>query len=132
MNPLETMNAEIAAADKAAARAVRAAYAGRETKPCGRCNGKGYDFFCGGARAPGVCFRCAGTGTALARRADTAAVKAVEIEAELSRLRAVWAATVKAIKALDPATRGGAYEIKRLTTHLEAIRTRAADTKAAA
>lgn len=72
-----------------------------EYVPCPRCSGKGYDFFLGGERAPGVCFRCAGEGKEVKSRKERQAIAAAEREAHLNYLRFAWVTTNKAAQAME-------------------------------
>lgn len=72
-----------------------------EYVPCPRCSGKGYDFFLGGSRAPGVCFRCAGEGKEVKSRKEKQAIAAAELEGHLNYLRFAWVSTHKAALAME-------------------------------
>lgn len=107
MSYREQMAAEINEADRWSKLANRAIIASVTSwKACGRCSGKGYDFFLGGDRAPGVCFGCAGSGKLIQGRNEARRVAAESKIVDLNRLRFCWVAVNKALKTFtaDPSS----------------------------
>lgn len=88
----EKMNEAIDSADREAAKANRAALKDLATKVCSRCGGKGYDYFFGGSRAPGQCFKCGGEGKVFVPGKAKKAATVLQAQIELVRLRACWKA----------------------------------------
>ena len=74
-----------------------------EQKDCKRCAGKGYAHFLGGDRAPGQCFRCAGSGTVPATRKGAALLEAAFTERNAERLRVLYRGETLAISILEAA-----------------------------
>lgn len=119
----EIMNAAFDAADRAYHVAVREATKGFATEACSRCGGKGEDFFCGPERAPGVCFKCGGSGRRIASRRDRNIATRLTKGLELVRLRACYVATREALKvaqAETPSTWATRSVVKELERKLAA------------
>jgi hypothetical protein len=119
---LERMNEAIDVADREAAKASLSAVKGLSTHDCSRCGGKGYDFFMGGERSPGVCFKCGGSGKVFAssKTKKTAASRAAQIE--LVRLRTCWKAVRTAltqISTLSPASGPDERTVRHTVARLE-------------
>jgi hypothetical protein len=102
-----TLEAGLAAADREAREAYAAATRGVPHKECPRCDGKGHAFFLGGSRAPGVCFRCAGSGRVPAGRDAAKAVREAAARAETQRLARCRAAVAAALADAEGDLRAG-------------------------
>lgn len=90
---LDTARSIVMAAETyadALARAARSARPKVPMKECSRCHGKGYDYFMGGSRAPGQCFKCWGAGEVVAGRKDAEMLAGLYARAEVERLRVLY------------------------------------------
>lgn len=125
-----TLQAETAAADKAARSALVAFSKDFETKDCGRCGGRGLVSL-GSDRAPGDCFRCGTAGKVLARKADIAALRAFEAATEVVRLRTIYRATLDALRVIEPADTAADRPVWSRGQHTKDLRARLARLEAA-
>lgn len=119
---LTTLDAEMSRALVRASMAMRAAIEAADTacaaanplSPCPRCAGKGEAHFLGESTAPGVCFRCAGTGQVQTSRKAKKAHDIACAQARLTQARAHYVARRDYLRgvndpALDGADRGVRY-----------------------
>lgn len=74
-----------------------------EETGCPRCAGKGEAHFIGPDRAPGVCFRCGGTGMVPKPGKNAAIAKTYGLNATLARYRAMWKAYSELLPKLQAA-----------------------------
>lgn len=98
MIPMMTSSQVMTEADKIASshNNLKAAVKGIPATVCKRCSGKGYEFFMGSHNAPGVCFKCGGSGSVFTGNAKKAADLACA-KVEIERCRMMYRATVLAI-----------------------------------
>lgn len=86
------------------------------TKLCGRCGGKGYDYFTGTERAPAVCFRCAGAGKVPVK---AGAYKAACEARQAARLVVLVRGLSAALDAVRPAALAGDRAAARTLRDIE-------------
>lgn len=81
-----------------------------ETTKCPRCDGKGEAHFIGLDRAPGVCFRCGGSGDVPKPGKNASIATTYGLEATLARWRAMWKAYSELLPKLQAAAEKYAAE----------------------
>lgn len=97
--------------DMAAAAALKQASAKYATKQCNRCDGMGFATVFSASRGhwsgpPGkkVCFKCGGSGSVIASKADREALAKDAATIEVERLRGTWLVTRDELRALEGQT----------------------------